>query len=59
MSDVMGTLKVSKGDRSYSLQIAAIDKYNLVDEQGNTYDFPAGMLFIIFDTWVEGQKSQS
>jgi hypothetical protein len=56
MSDFMGTLKVSRADRSYSLQIAAKDKYKLVDEKGNAYDFPAGMLFTLFEAWVEGQK---
>lgn len=56
MADFMGTLKVSEGDRSYSLQIAALGKYKLVDENGIAYDFPAGMLFKLFDAWVEGQK---
>lgn len=56
--DIMGTFQVSKGDKSYTLKISGIGQYQLADEKGNHYDFPAGMIFILFDTWVNGQKPQ-
>ena len=56
MTDIIGTLKVFNGDKSYTLQIAEAYNCNLVDEKGNCYEFPAGILFLLFDSWVKGQN---